>query len=109
MKFDKLVRDKIPEIIASEGKEALIRTLDDEEFKVYLEKKLDEEVAEFHESKSLEELADILEVIYALSEVYGGVYNMLAEWSEKTAKRGGFTKKILLKDIIENEKPMEKV
>ena len=108
MKFDKLVRDKIPEIIASEGKEAIIRILDDQEYKVYLEKKLDEEVAEFHESKSLEELADILEVVYALIHVYGSESVYLTRL-RKLVERGGFTKKILLKDIIENEKPIKKV
>lgn len=101
MKFNKLVRDKIPEIIAADGKKAVTRILDDEEFKIYLEKKLDEEVAEFHESKSIDEIADILEVVYALSEVYGGIYNLLAVWNEKTVERGGFTKKILLEEICE--------
>lgn len=66
-----------------------------------MEKKLDEEVAEFHESKSIEELADILEVIYALSEVDDTIYNLLAAWQEKATNRGGFRKKILLEEICE--------
>ena len=101
MKFNKLVRDRIPEIIEKNGKKAVTRILNDEEYKIYLEKKLDEEVAEFHESKSIEELADILEVIYALSETCGTVTDFLAKWDEKTKERGGFTKKILLEEICE--------
>lgn len=101
MKYDKLVRDKIPEIIEKDGKRAVTRILNDDEFKIYLEKKLDEEVAEFHESKSIEELADILEVIYAISDTYGSVDALLCKWNEKVADRGGFTKKILLEEICE--------
>ena len=71
MNFNKLVRDNIPEIIESGGEKPIIRTLDDEEYRLCLEEKLDEEVAEYHESKAIEELADILEVIYALSEAQG--------------------------------------
>lgn len=102
MKYDKLVRDKIPEIIAADGKKAVTRILNDEEFKFYLEKKLDEEVAEFHESKSLEELADILEVVFALNRAYG--YSLEAVYAKKLNKfieRGGFTQKILLEEICE--------
>lgn len=101
MKFDKLVRDRIPEIIAADGKKAVTRILDDEEYKIYLEKKLDEEVAEFHESRSIEELADILEVIYALSEVYWSTDDLLDSWDNKTRERGGFRKKILLEEITD--------
>lgn len=101
MKYDKLVRDKIPSIIEKDGKKAVTRILNDDEYKIYLEKKLDEEVAEFHESKNLEELADILEVVYALSEAYGGIYNLLAVWDEKSKNRGGFSKKILLLEVQE--------
>lgn len=101
MKYDKLVRDKIPAIIEKDGKKAITRTLNDDEYKIYLEKKLDEEVAEFHESKSIDELADILEVIYALSEVHEGISNMLAVWDEKAKNRGGFSKRILLLEVQE--------
>lgn len=101
MKFDKLVRDRIPEIIARDGKKAVTRTLTDEEYKIYLEKKLDEEVKEFHESKSIEELADILEVISALSDIYGTFFEMLSVRLVKIAERGGFYEKILLEEICE--------
>ena len=95
MKFNKLVRDKIPEVIAADGKKAITRILTDEEYKIYLEKKLDEEVAEFHESKSLEELADILEVVYALAEARGCSPSELQQiFDAKHAARGGFQKRI---------------
>ena len=102
MKFDKLVRDRIPEIIEKNGSVAVTRTLTDEEYKVYLEKKLDEEVAEYHESKNIEELADIFEVVVALSLARGLSFmslNMLA--TRKHIERGGFDKKILLIETID--------
>lgn len=102
MKYDKLVRDRIPEIIAKDGKKAVTRILDDEEYKVYLEKKLDEEVAEFHESKALEEIADILDVVYALGSAYGySLENLFVARIEKIAMRGGFRDKILLEEICD--------
>lgn len=69
MDYNKLVRDRIPEIIAAQGQKPIIRVMDDKEYISSLEKKFDEEVAEYHESKELEELADVLEVIYALCEI----------------------------------------
>ena len=69
--YDKLVRDEIPQIIEGQGKKAVTRILNDNEYREYLEKKLDEEVAEFHESKEVEELADILEVLIALAQSKG--------------------------------------
>ena len=102
MKYNKLVRDRIPEIIEKNGKKAVTRTLTDEEYKVYLEKKLDEEVAEFHESKSPEELGDIIEVLYAICAANG--YNPVSVNTERAFKkveRGGFTKKILLLEVEE--------
>lgn len=100
MKFNKLVRDRIPEIIAKDGQKAVTRILDDEEYKVYLEKKLDEEVAEFHESKSMEELADILEVVSAICRAYGySTEALYARRIKKFVERGGFTQKILLEEI----------
>lgn len=105
MIYNKLVRDRIPEIIEKSGAKAVIEILSDEEFKVYLERKLDEEVAEFHESKSMEELADILEVVSALCRAYGyHIENMRAKQFQKLVERGGFTQKILLIEAIENTK-----
>ena len=71
MLYNKLVRDKIPEIIAQQGESANIRILSDKAYTAALEQKLDEETAEFHKEKNLEELADILEVVYALRMIWG--------------------------------------
>ena len=104
MKYDKLVRDKIPEIIEKNGAKAVTRTLTEDEYKVYLEKKLDEEIAEFHESKSIEELADIFEVFYALCDAYKYPFEtVIAKKIEKAAARGGFYKKVLLIETIDKE------
>lgn len=101
MKYDKLVRDNIPEIIEKKGKKVSFRILNDEEFKVYLEKKLDEEVAEFHESKSTEELADILEVFFTLCETYSTVDDVQEVYETKYSARGRFDKRICLLEVEE--------
>ena len=67
----KLVRDKIPEIIELNGGKAEYRVLNAEEYRQALETKLDEEVLEFHQDKTAEELADILEVVFALAATAG--------------------------------------
>lgn len=63
--YHKLVRDRIPEIIEADGKTCVCETLSDENYISLLDQKLNEELAEYQESKSLEELADLLEVICA--------------------------------------------
>ena len=91
----KLVRDKIPEIIEASGATPLTRILETEEYLACLETKLDEEVNEYHESKQIEELADILEVVYALAEALGCSRERLMEvYEKKNAARGGFKKRI---------------
>lgn len=97
MDYNKLVRDRIPEIIAAQGEKPIIRVMDDEEYIIYLEKKLEEEVAEYHESKEIEELADVLEVIYALCETQGhSVDELMSIYEKKHIERGGFSKRIFL-------------
>ena len=91
----KLVRDKIPEIIEASGATPLTRILETEEYLSCLETKLDEEVQEFHESKATEELADILEVVYALAEAHGCSREQLQQiFDAKHTARGGFKKRI---------------
>ena len=58
MKEGKLVRDKIPEIIIADGKKPITRILDNKEYLQELDKKLNEEIAEYQAGKSLEEMAD---------------------------------------------------
>ena len=69
--YDKLVRDKIPEILSRKGKSYLAFKADDKQIMDYLTKKLYEETEEFYENPSLEELADIQEVVYALLDKLG--------------------------------------
>ena len=65
MKYDKLIRDRIPEIIAQSGKTCLVETLSDSNYFDYLSRKLVEEAKEFLESRDTEELADLEEVLLA--------------------------------------------
>lgn len=60
--YNKLVRDKIPEIIEKSGKQCIIETMDKKNYLEFLDNKLDEELAEYQQDKSIEELADLLEV-----------------------------------------------
>ena len=64
--YNKLVRDKIPEIISKDNRKAITKILNDEEYLNELNKKLKEEVNEYFEDNNLEELADIVEVIYGI-------------------------------------------
>ena len=97
MIYQKLVRDHIPEIITSQGDRPVFRILEAHEFSACLARKLDEEVAEFHSANNLEELADILEVIYALAENMGYTKTELMKvYQEKHVSRGGFSKRIFL-------------
>ena len=97
MTYNKLVRDKIPELIRNQGEIPRILILGDEEYTAALEQKLDEETTEFHKEKNLEELADLLEVIYALAENLGYSKNdLLRLYEQKHEKRGGFENRIFL-------------
>lgn len=101
-KYDKLVRDNIPDIIHENGKSVCFRTLTENEFKEYLLKKLDEEVAEFRENPNLEELADITEVLYALAETHGRtVFDLGRMRRRKLFEKGGFVKRICLLEVEE--------
>ena len=70
-KYHKLVRDRIPEIIESDGKTCCTEILSDADYLTLLDEKLDEELAEYQESKSLEEMADLLEVMRAVVKARG--------------------------------------
>jgi predicted house-cleaning noncanonical NTP pyrophosphatase (MazG superfamily) len=90
------VRDKIPEIIAEGGEESVTRVLGDEEYLVELVKKLGEEYDEFKEALSVEELADVQEVVLALADVIVGREELERVRTEKATKRGAFRNKIFL-------------
>ncbi len=100
--YHKLVRDRIPEIIEKTGKICRTEILDDETYLRLLDEKLNEELAEYQESKSLEELADLLEVMEAVVAARGYTWDQLqAVKTEKKAARGGFADKILLLEVSE--------
>ena len=100
--YDKLVRDKIPEIIEKSGKQCEMEILSDEKYLEMIDKKLDEELAEYHKDQNIEELADLLEVIRAATIARGYTLEELeAVRAKKAEKRGGFAKKILLIETIE--------
>ncbi len=99
---NKLVRDKIPEIIENTGKTAYCHILTEDEYIAELDKKLNEECAEYQADKSLEELADMLEVMYAIAEARGYSGSELEHVrAEKAEKRGGFKDRIFLERVDE--------
>ena len=98
-KYNKAIRDKIPEIIQKDGHTCNIKTLSDEQFLVEIEKKLSEEVTEFQNDKNPEELADILEVIYRIAQLRGISKDELEKIRvKKVENRGGFDKNLFLID-----------
>ncbi len=69
--YNKLVRDKIPEIIEADGRKCKTEILSEEAYLKMVDAKLDEELAEYHKDQNIEELADLLEVIYAAAQARG--------------------------------------
>ena len=102
IKYNKLVRDRIPEIIGKDGKTCKTEVLNNEAYLRMIDAKLDEELAEYHKDQNIEELADLMEVIYAAAAARGYTVEQLEQVrAEKAAKRGGFQKKILLVEVEE--------
>lgn len=100
-KYDKAIRDRIPEIIAADGNQCNIEKVSDETFLKYLELKLVEESNEFITSGSLEEIADLLEVVYRIIELKGASFEEIEELREiKKYERGGFDENLILKSVI---------
>ena len=99
--YHKLVRDRIPEIIESSGKICETEILADDEYLRMVDAKLDEELAEYHKEQNIEELADLMEVIYAAAIARGYSIEQLEQVRvQKAKKRGAFEKKILLKSVF---------
>ncbi|MGM0438108.1 MAG: phosphoribosyl-ATP pyrophosphohydrolase [Bacillota bacterium] len=96
--FNKLIRDKIPEIIEEAGNNYEMEVLDDEDYFKALNKKLQEELDEYKASKEIMELADLVEIIYAILD-YKNISRAEFEKmrKEKQKERGGFEKKLFLK------------
>lgn len=102
--YNKLVRDKIPEIIKKNGETPIIKILNDEEYKKELEKKLYEEYQEVlnaTDNDRIEELADMLEIIRALAKLENKNLNdVINVANEKNKKRGAFQEKVFLEKVI---------
>ncbi len=97
MLYNKLVRDNIPEIIKAKGEAVSFHIASEEEFIFKLKEKLLEEASEFNESSSIEELADLMEVIDALVTFYNFTPEDLAKIKvTKKSQRGAFNKRIIL-------------
>lgn len=102
--YNKLVRDRIPEIIEGTGKRYSTKTLNKSEFIKELRRKSLEELEEYmnadNHEEALEELADLLEIIHALAETHGASIEKVEELrKQKAEERGGFKEKILLIDV----------
>ena len=90
-KYNKLVRDRIPEIIESSGRTCVTEILSYEEYLRMLDAKLDEELAEYHADQNIDELADLMEVIRACAVARGDTVEELDQVRvDKASKRGGF-------------------
>lgn len=96
--YDKLVRDRIPEIIESSGSRCDIEVVSDDVVLEYLYKKLGEEVSELLEDRNLDEIADVMEVLFAIGKKYGYSENeVLGRRNDKRNARGGFEDNLILK------------
>ena len=102
--YNKLVRDRIPEIIERSGRKCVTSILPESDYLVKLDEKLNEELAEYQESKSMEELADLLEVMHAVAAARGSSISEIEQIrKEKAVERGGFAKRVLLLEIQSDE------
>lgn len=102
--YNKLVRDRIPEVIESTGKQFTTRILENEEYIKELKKKSFEELEEYinaeNDNDAIEELADLLEIIHALTECHGAsIEKVEAVRVKKAEKRGRFKEKIFLMEV----------
>ncbi|WP_149846986.1 nucleoside triphosphate pyrophosphohydrolase [Paenibacillus sp. 37] len=98
---NKLVRDKIPQIIETSGKSYNVKVLSEEEYETALKLKMQEELNEFLEAKDsneqILELADLLEVVYSFALSQGTTVEELENIrKQKHDERGGFDKKLML-------------
>lgn len=99
MRYDKLVRDRIIDIIEVKGRRATWHVATDEEYRQKLREKLREEVSEFFENPSREEMADVFEVITAvLKERDWALEDIVALQKKKREERGGFERRLILEE-----------
>ena len=104
VQYNKLVRDRIPEIIRNNGQICNTRILSDVEYISALDEKLQEEINEYQESRSIEELADIFEVLCALAAYSGfSKEELITAQEQKRADRGGFEDRVFLLDVVDSK------
>jgi predicted house-cleaning noncanonical NTP pyrophosphatase (MazG superfamily) len=97
MLHNKLVRDKIPDIIKESGRKCKTKVLSEKDYVFELERKLSEEVHEYKLDKNPDELCDVLEVVYALAVARGmSLEELEAKRIAKRETRGGFDEKVYL-------------
>lgn len=103
-KYNKLVRDKIPLIIEKTGDTYETEILGLKEYEKKLNEKLKEELVEFYlatTEEAIGEIADIIEVLYAIAETRGiSVEEVEKVRLKKKEERGGFKERILLKHVV---------
>ncbi len=102
MKYNKLIRDRMPEIMKKQGKSVKTHVASDSEYLQKLKAKLIEEAAEYSRDENTEELADVLEVLYALMELKGVTKGEVESMrSKKAGERGTFKDRLVLEEVIE--------
>jgi predicted house-cleaning noncanonical NTP pyrophosphatase (MazG superfamily) len=102
MVHSKLVRDKIPQIILAQKRQPIYHVATEKEYGEYLMKKLQEEVNEFFEAENKEELADVMEVIYAICQhKQFDLSDIEKVRMKKKEERGAFNDRLILDQIIE--------
>ena len=101
--YNKLVRDHIPEKIRSTGQNPVVKVLDDSKYLDALNKKLQEEVSEYLKDNCLEELCDILEVVYAIAKIKGYTHGDIeTRRNNKNIENGAFENKLFLEKVTKN-------
>ena len=99
--YNKLIRDNIPDIITAQGRKPVVSKLNNEDYIHALHQKLQEEVAEYLEDNRLEELCDMLEVIFSIAKAKGySIKDIEACRDSKNLKNGAFDKKLYLEKVI---------
>ena len=96
----KLVRDKIPSLMAKEGKTVVIAKLSDDDYYQALRCKLQEEVQEFLNDQNIEELADVLEVVLSIASLkFGGINELELKRKCKEAAKGSFDERFVILSV----------
>lgn len=99
-RYNKLVRDGIPDLITRNGRTPSYEVLSAERYPEYLEDKLQEELAEYRYTRDQVELLDIVEVIQAIVEYRGGTWEAFEEArNERRRERGGYSGRVWLRSV----------